>query len=203
MNWQIRNLTIGYKHPLLEVKELVLEENSCIALIGENGKGKSSFLRCIAGIDKPLEGDINMPSVYRGALGFVSTFRPQEDYLSVQDYLCFGFADKLPEQTFMLMDQLKLKLGMNDEVASLSDGQFRRLSMLRQLQKDPKVILLDEPSAYLDRVNKSILIDLIVELKKSKIIVVTSHDFEFLKAVADRVYEIKNQSLNEHTVNGL
>ena len=78
----------------------------------------------------------------------------------------------------------------------LSDGQFRKLAIVRQLLKEPGVLLLDEPSAFLDTENKVFLAELFNRLKQQCIVILSTHDLHFASTCADEYLELKNNQIS-------
>lgn len=165
-------------------------EGERVGLIGANGSGKSTLLRILAGLDRPDEGEVTMRRGLR--LGFV----PQEDLFppetSVEQVLVEALA-KSPLDEIKRLAQARImlgKLGFADAqqlAQSLSGGWKRRLSLARELIKEPELLLLDEPTNHLD-------LEGILYIEKllsggSIAFLMVSHDRYLLENAATRIVE--------------
>ena len=94
MELLIKNLSIGYEFALCENINLSLTTNNIHVLLGNNGKGKTTFLKTIAGILPPIKGSIQMDNKTKNSIAFVGTQKPHVEYLSVKEYWEFGIAKR-------------------------------------------------------------------------------------------------------------
>ena len=146
--------------------ELELQAGSALALFGASGAGKSTVLACIAGIEEPDDGYVQLnglrifpPSLplHRRPLGYLTQEPGLFPHLSVSDNVTFGIpkeAAATAEQRQWietLRDRLQLAPLWNAPAALISGGQARRVSLARMLARKPPLVLLDEPFAGLDR----------------------------------------------------
>lgn len=213
MKLTLKNLSIGHDRVLCSGINLSFYVGKVYVLIGDNGLGKTTLFRTIAGGLKSLNGEVvfedglsemkygeESNTIGASKIAFLGTERPAVDYLSVKDFLSFGFVSSSDKYCDELLTRFELKNFQNSAVSVLSDGQFKKLALIRQLLKRPKVLLLDEPSAYLDIGNKDFLINVLNELKKECVLVVSTHDIDFAKKCGDEFYELKNQKLEKTTI---
>ena len=151
----------------LEVDVLIeLEAGSAIGLFGASGAGKSTVLACIAGIEQPDAGYVEMNgltffppplSLHKRSIGYLTQEPGLFPHLSVSKNICFGIPMKhrLEKQTVdwlaTLRDRLQLGPLWNAPASLISGGQARRVSLARMLARKPPLVLLDEPFAGLDR----------------------------------------------------
>lgn len=151
----------------LEVDVLIeLEAGSAIGLFGASGAGKSTVLACIAGIEQPDAGYVEMNgltffppplSLHKRSIGYLTQEPGLFPHLSVGENICFGIPMKhrLEKQTVdwlaTLRDRLQLGPLWNAPASLISGGQARRVSLARMLARKPPLVLLDEPFAGLDR----------------------------------------------------
>jgi ABC-type multidrug transport system ATPase subunit len=154
-------------------------------LWGRNGSGKTTFLRTIAGFIDPLEGEV---LIRQSEVAMVNQFRPSVPNLTVSEYLTFGVDHKLEQDYFDIQEWL------DKPVAHLSDGQFKLVAITRQMLKDKPILILDEPTAFLDIYAKQKLAEVIKEIKKNKVVVIVSHDAQFIKKIGDELLELKDRS---------
>jgi ABC-type cobalamin/Fe3+-siderophores transport system ATPase subunit len=184
--FSIKKANIGYdKHPLIVDVQLTFEKGKVYCLWGRNGSGKTTFLRTIAGFIDPLEGEV---LIRQSEVAMVNQFRPSVPNLTVSEYLTFGVDHKLEQDYFDIQEWL------DKPVAHLSDGQFKLVAITRQMLKDKPILILDEPTAFLDIYAKQKLAEVIKEIKKNKVVVIVSHDAQFIKKIGDELLELKDRS---------
>ncbi len=145
---------------------LELEAGSAVGLFGASGAGKSTVLACIAGIEEPDDGFVQLnglqlfpPSLplHRRPLGYMTQEPGLFPHLSVSENIHFGISSSLaataPQQQWIetLRDRLQLGPLWHAPAALISGGQARRVALARMLARKPPLVLLDEPFAGLDR----------------------------------------------------
>jgi molybdate transport system ATP-binding protein len=145
---------------------LELEAGSAVGLFGASGAGKSTVLACIAGIEEPDDGFVQLnglqlfpPSLplHRRPLGYMTQEPGLFPHLSVSENIHFGISKSLAataeQQQWIntLRDRLQLGPLWNAPASLISGGQARRVALARMLARKPPLVLLDEPFAGLDR----------------------------------------------------
>jgi molybdate transport system ATP-binding protein len=145
---------------------LELEPGSAVGLFGASGAGKSTVLACIAGIEQPDDGFVQLnglqlfpPSLplHRRAIGYMTQEPGLFPHLSVSENIHFGIAKALAgtaqQQQWIatLRNRLQLDPLWHAPAALISGGQARRVALARMLARKPPLVLLDEPFAGLDR----------------------------------------------------
>jgi ABC-type sulfate/molybdate transport systems ATPase subunit len=146
--------------------ELQLEPGSALGLFGASGAGKSTVLACIAGIEEPDAGSVQLnghtlfpPSLplHRRPLGYLTQDPGLFPHLSVSENVTFGISKEIAatagQQQWIetLRNRLQLTPLWNAPASLISGGQARRVSLARMLARKPPLVLLDEPFAGLDR----------------------------------------------------
>ncbi len=145
---------------------LELEAGSSVGLFGASGAGKSTVLACIAGIEAPDDGFVQLnglqlfpPSLplHRRPLGYLTQEPGLFPHLSVSENISFGISRELSaiaahqQWITTLRDRLQLSALWNAPASLISGGQARRVALARMLARKPPLVLLDEPFAGLDR----------------------------------------------------
>lgn len=145
---------------------LELEAGSSVGLFGASGAGKSTVLACIAGIEAPDDGFVQLnglqlfpPSLplHRRPLGYLTQEPGLFPHLSVSENISFGISRELAAASAhqqwiaTLRDRLQLSALWNAPASLISGGQARRVALARMLARKPPLVLLDEPFAGLDR----------------------------------------------------
>jgi molybdate transport system ATP-binding protein len=146
--------------------QLNLDQGCCLGLFGTSGAGKSTVLACIAGIEEPDDGYVEVngrkffpPSLplYKRPIGYLTQEPGLFPHLSVSENIGFGIPkDRASEKEQVewmatLRDRLQLGPLWNAPASLISGGQARRVSLARMLARKPPLVLLDEPFAGLDR----------------------------------------------------
>lgn len=201
-------LSIGHgRTVLLSGIELDLEQRQLVALIGLNGSGKSTLLRTLAGLQLPLAGRIiitgrdaeAMSSIERArAISVVLTGRPQAGLLDVRTLVSLGrqpwtgHLGRLSAADHQAVDRAIAHTGIGAFVErglhTLSDGEAQKVLIARALAQDTALMLLDEPTAYLDLVNRVRILRLLQEIahELGKTIILSTHDVQTAFDLCDR-----------------
>ncbi len=205
----LKDISVGYSGcTLIAGADVSFPTCALSAIIGRNGTGKSTLMRVMAGLADPLSGEIitgkgNVsacrPYELAQTIGFVSTERIRVTNLKVRDVVSLGrtpytnwIGRLTPEDEAAVAEALAL-VGMSDfaarEMDTLSDGEAQRVMIARVLAQDTPVILLDEPTAFLDLPNRYEVCLLLQRLarKRGKTVVFSSHDLAIVMELADRI----------------
>jgi ABC-type sugar transport system ATPase subunit len=178
-----------------------------VALVGDNGAGKSTFVKVLAGVYTPDEGTITfegqpvvIPSPAAAqALGIATVFQDLAlaDNLDVVANLFLGREvthgvldeEEMERQSWELLRQLSARIpSVRIPIASLSGGQRQTVAIARSLIGDPKVVILDEPTAALGVAQTAEVLNLVERLRdRGHGVVLISHNLADVRAVADRV----------------
>ena len=186
---KVRDLNFGHDDIVLKDLEIDILENEILSIVGANGSGKSSFLRCLAGL-VDCQGEISK-------VGCVDRI----GYLP-QDPTTLFVADKVIDDLLLVDDVVASVESHLDNFGiidlkdahpfDLSSGQKQLVALAKILLTKPQLLLLDEPTKGIDASSKEFLANLIRGLSKHMTIVVASHDLEFVAKISDRVAMIFN-----------
>ena len=208
----IKQLEIGYQNKrqynsVFKDINLTLSAGDLVGLIGDNGVGKSTFLKTITGNLTPLAGDIkinNKPisqftsQQLAQLISIVVTEKIGGFNLTVWDVVATGrtpyinFFGKLTQEDNAIvtkaLEQLNL-LPLKDKlIDELSDGQRQKVMIAKSLAQQTPIIVLDEPTAFLDHTSKHHLFSILKQLcaEQGKLIIVSSHDLELMKSYINK-----------------
>jgi iron complex transport system ATP-binding protein len=199
---EIQNLQVGFKQKVLIHVSKQFEAGKLVALIGRNGTGKSSLIRTLAGLQKELGGSVSiqgkkmsdlLPIDIAKLISVVFTQRPVVNGIDVKTLLEMGTYphqkenSSFQEKINQVILELQLEHLLNQSIESLSDGEFQKAMIGRALVQETPVILLDEPTAFLDYVAKEEVMHLLRDIahKSQKLIVFSSHDLTLVEKYAD------------------
>lgn len=210
---ELHDVTLGYGERVLMADASVgFGWGELTALIGRNGTGKSTLLRTIAALAKPQKGHITIGGVDASELtmrevasriAFVSTEDVRVQNLHVWDVVSLGRAPytnwvgRLTEEDKTKVRESLRLVGMEhfaeSSMDSLSDGERQRVMIARALAQDTPIILLDEPTAFLDLPNKYEICLLLKELahKEGKCILFSTHDLSIAIELCDTIAVIE------------
>ncbi len=208
---QIQDLNFSFnENPLIFIKNYEFKKNYFYIIIGDSGKGKSTFLDLMLNIIKPSEGQIDC-SVDHNEIGYVS----QESFMindSIKRNIAFGENDDRidNERVKLVLDQVNLKefvdslpqkenYVIKNNGSNLSVGQKQRLGIARALYYEPKIVFLDEPTSSLDEGNEINLINVIEKMKKRATVIMVTHKFKNINKY-DKLLELKNGFLEEKKI---
>ena len=221
-NIKLTGLSIGYEQsggiPLEILKNVNLSAapGEMVALIGSNGIGKSTLLRTIGGFQPWFDGEIyisnkNLCSLsakeIARLMSFVSTENIHVPNLSVFDLVAFGrfpytnWIGMLSETDKAVINEAIEKVGLSGfrerSILQISDGERQRALIARALAQDTPLIILDEPTAYLDVSNKYEIFHLLqmLALEKKKTIVLSTHDLNIALREVDKLWIISENSI--------
>lgn len=214
------NLSIGYSkkrnraivQPNLNLK---LQAGELVCLIGPNGTGKSTLLRTLAGLQKPLEGKIKIDNneleklthhAKAMLIALVLTDRIDIDNATVLDIVSFGrhpysnwwgnTSDEDEQKVLESIEMVHLMHKKDVSLSELSDGERQRVMIAKALAQDTPIIMLDEPTAHLDLPNRVEIMLLLHRLahKTNKAIILSTHELDMALQAADRIWLITNEN---------
>lgn len=189
---------------ILKGIDLFVAEGEILAVMGSSGGGKTTLLRCIAGLIPLTEGDIKVdgidvskdPERARRAMGMVFQGAALFDYLNVEQNVLFGVNRHLKlnerEKKDLLRDTLaRVNLKGSEKLfpSELSGGMRKRVGMARAIALSPKILLYDEPTTGLDPITTHQIDVLISELRTTLGVtsLLVSHDLTSVRRTADRI----------------
>lgn len=208
-----QDLSVGYNRPILKDLSLDLHRGELVCLIGPNGAGKSTLLRTLSGMRKPVSGVVRIdgldittfqPIELARQLAIVLTERVEVGNLNAYSLVSLGrypytawHGGLTPDDDAIILRALEqtgaLSLATRS-VFELSDGERQKVMIARALAQQPKVLMLDEPTAFLDLPRRVELFRLLRELARETgtAILLSTHDLDLALRVADRLWLLSN-----------
>ena len=203
------NLSHSFDYLLFENVNLKIKEKEKIAIVGSSGSGKSTLLHILSSFLKPNSGEVifNGKNLYALKQNKLIEIRKKEIGIIFQFHYLFNTFSALEnlevaallsgkEVDFALLERLKIKDVIHQNIQTLSGGQQQRVSIARVLTKKPKIIFADEPTGNLDKQNAYEVIEVLKEYcdKNSAALVTVTHDMD-IASKFDKVYVLKNKKL--------
>lgn len=210
---EIRNLSAGYDgRTVLHDVNLTVYERDFLGIIGPNGGGKTTLIKCILGLLKPTGGEIILKT--RSSLGYLPQYSTIDrkfpisveevilSGLSIQKTLTSRFTAEQKEKGKQIINRMGLEGLEHRAIGQLSGGQLQRALLGRAIISDPSVLILDEPSTYIDKRFEARLYELLAEINKECAIILVSHD---IGTVLQQVKSIAcvNETLDYHPDTGI
>jgi len=211
---KFENCRIGHEHMLYEIPDLELDRGEFVALIGANGSGKSTFMDSLTQGQFP-NGKVTVESKNWNELKLLERARTITlvdnhflgfDYLKVSEYLELGrhsytnFTGRLsPEDREIVgkyCETLHLESLLNQSTSTLSDGERQRVGIAKALIQETPIVLLDEPTAFLDYPTKKEVMSLLGKIAKEnkRLVIIASHDIDFCIEYCTRILIIEKET---------
>ena len=210
---EIKDLSAGYENQVvLENVSLTISTNDFIGVIGPNGGGKTTLIKTILGLVKPISGEMNL-LISKKNIGYLPQVNQIDKRfpISVMDVVRSGKADTAlfssfhknrdeKEKAESLIQEMGITSIRHKSIGELSGGQMQRVFLCRALMNEPELLILDEPSTYVDNNFEGELYLKLKELNNRMAILLISHDVGtisfFVKTIA-----CVNRSLHHHPSN--
>lgn len=222
---EIKNLEIGYHNKiLLKDTSSIFPDAQLTALIGRNGTGKSTLMRALAGINKNYKGEIildkeNLRNLNNTTLAkkiaFVNTQRPRMSNLKCREVVALGrspytgWNGRLSAYDKEMVEKAIVKVGMKDyldrNLNSLSDGESQKIMIARAIAQDTPLLLLDEPTSFLDLPTRHELVSFLRQLAEEdrKSIIFSTHELDLALKLSHNIALLHNQSLTNLPVSSM
>ena len=214
----IKNLSFKYdnnsENYVFKNINLEIKKGDKIAIVGESGVGKSTFINVLTGLLKPSGGNISADgrSIFENIKNWqeIISYIPQDIYLiddTIEKNITFSTQEENVDKTWV--DEVLKLSNIYDEINNLknktqtlvgnrgirfSGGQKQRLAIARAIYKKPQILIMDEPTSGLDSENEGKLIDNILSLSKDITLIMISHNIDRSKGKFD-VYKLNNNLL--------
>ena len=208
------SLAAGYRgRPVRDGVTVQLRQGEMVCLLGRNGAGKSTLLRVLAGLEKPLQGRVELhtadgfrdlhtlvPRERARRLGVILQERSDFGMMTVRELVNLGrhphtgWSGRLSEDDRAAvqgaLDELGAGVLAERTVASLSDGERQKVMIARALAQEPDLFLLDEPTAYLDLPGRVEVLKLLRDLSRQgkRTVLVSTHELDLALRLADRLW---------------
>jgi len=213
---EINDLCFAYeKDIILENINLIVEPLDFLAIIGPNGGGKSTLLRLILGLLKPMQGSIRIlggsPYEHLSEIGYVpQNTNVNTDFpIKVLEVVLmghiggkrplFGYGKEEIACAMGALAQVGMEAYAHQRIGDLSGGQRQRVMIARALCAHPKILMLDEPTASIDVKGQKEIYELLKRLNETMTVIVVSHDISVILEYANKAAHV-NKRLAFHDI---
>ena len=229
MDLSLNDLYIGYdddasRHVVAEALNASLTGGAMACLVGANGVGKSTLMRTLSGFQPALRGEVRIDGCELGSytprelserVGVVLTEREAMPDLTVEEVVAIGrvpytnFWGTLSEEDRRAVDEAIALVGIESlrhkKIGRVSDGERQKAMIAKALAQQTGVILLDEPTAFLDYGSKVAVMRLLRQLAhdEGKAILLSTHDLEIAFQTADEVWILQREGLQTGSLDAL
>ena len=190
---------------------LTLYEHEFLGVIGPNGGGKTTLLKVILGLLPPVKGTIRFYQDGAEVSSLKMGYLPQMSQIDrkfpihVREVIASGLASEKPrlrpfsKDQNRRIDEVAQQMGIEDlmshPIGELSGGQLQRVLLGRSIVSRPKLLVLDEPNSYLDKLFEPQFHQLLKDINQESAIILVSHDVEAVRSLASRCLVIENGKL--------
>lgn len=213
MELKINNLSFSYSREKIVLKDVsfAVEQGEVLGVLGTNGTGKTTLLKCINNILQPTVGGIyfgkeDIAKLKQNQIAKIIAYVPQyANNLSPVTVIDFVMQGRIPYAGFSfsqhdkqivldVLQQFDLENYAFIKVNELSGGERQRVLIARALAQDPKIIILDEPTSSLDLYNQLFILEIIKEMgqKENLAVIMTIHDLNLASMFCDKLLMLKN-----------
>ncbi len=186
---------------ILENINLSVKQNDFLGIIGPNGGGKTTLLRVILGLIKPDNGDVKVfgksPEEGRKLIGYLPqySFFDQDFPMSVFDAVLMGryrgmfrnYSREDEEESLNALKTVGMLKFRERQIGKLSGGQLQRVFIARAIARQPRLLLLDEPTASIDPEMQKSFYELLLKLKKKMAIILVTHDIGVVSTYVEKI----------------
>lgn len=222
--FRAEHVCVGYdEKPVIRDIEFALPKGEILTLIGPNGAGKSTFLKSIARQLRLIGGVVYLDHTeltrMSGAelsqrMAVVFTDRIKTELMTCEDVVATGrypytgrFGILSGEDYAKVEEAMELvhiaEMGQQD-FAKISDGQKQRVMLARAICQEPEIVILDEPTSYLDVKYKLEFLSVLLELrdKKQLTVIMSLHELELARLVSDKILCLKGETVERYGTPG-
>ena len=214
----IKNVTVKYdSYIALKDANLEILEDDFIGIIGPNGGGKTTLIKSIIG-SIPYSGEVTLsPTLFKDGKRLIGYLPQQTTFdkqfpISVIEVVLSGlqsqkgfstrYSQKDKTKALQLLDSMGIISIAGKQIGEISGGQMQRVLLCRAIISEPKLLILDEPTNFVDKRFESELYDILKELNKRMAIVMVSHDVHNISSAVKSIVCV-NRTIHKHNTNTL
>jgi len=211
---EVRELATGYEGKIVvDGVELEVEEGEILCIVGPNGSGKTTLLRTLAALLRPIKGRVIVigkdlfsmkPRERARIISTVLTERPDPGLLKVEELVAFGryphrsLLERLKEEDMRIVEEALRLVNAENLIGrlfvELSDGEKQKVLIARALAQEPRVLILDEPTTFLDIRHRMEIMTILrdVARRKNMAIIASLHELDIASRFCDQIVVMRN-----------
>lgn len=195
----LRNFTFSYdQEEAIRIPELTLPADGIIAVVGHNGAGKTTFSRCLCGLEKKFKGSVIMDGKILRRKDLLKTcYMVMQDVNhqlfcdSVEEEIQLGMAEENMEKVPRLLQELDLQELSQRHPMSLSGGQKQRVAIASAILANKSILVFDEPTSGLDHLHMEQTAKMITSLRGKRTVFIVTHDLELVAQCCTHILHIQ------------
>lgn len=203
---ELRNFCFSYDGvPALHIPQFTLPVGGIIAVIGNNGAGKSTFSRCLCGLEKKFKGEVGINGqVWKKRQLLKNCYMVMQDVNhqlfceTVEEEVQLGMRSENVEEVDRVLNQLDLSDLRDRHPMSLSGGQKQRVAIASAILAGKEILIFDEPTSGLDFKHMKRTAELFASLKGKQTVLIVTHDPELIQRCCDYQIHLKNGQVILH-----
>ncbi len=205
---KVENLKFGYlkDRQILDITDLNIEKNKIYLLLGQNGSGKTTLLKILAGLLKANDIKIETENNKESKKPY-EVFKKKSVYVHQHPVMLYGTVlyniayplkiagvnkDRIDSEVNSIMKRLSIENLSNKNSREISAGEAQKTAIARAITTERELILLDEPIANIDKNSLVLIEDLLLELKKERTIILSSHNSFLNYRMCDYIITLEN-----------
>ena len=207
---EMKNISFGYENEkVIKNFSLLMNKGEIYVFLGENGSGKTTLINLLIGLYTNYTGEIKYNSINQDKINLYKTRERCFGVISQAPLLFNGTVkDNLMIDKDISWANLKFNLitkeeninnfldkNINELTTRMSGGEGQKINIIRELLRNRSILVLDEPTSSLDYASKELLKKMITRIKDDHIIILISHDREFLEGLQSKKIYVKNRSI--------
>ncbi|MFW5657018.1 MAG: metal ABC transporter ATP-binding protein [Bacteroidota bacterium] len=212
---KLRDITAGYQgNPVLVVDEFDVFSNDFIGIIGPNGGGKTTLVKTILGLLKPMKGSVvyTFDQKDKNQIGYLPQLKKVDERFPIsveevvlsglhqQNGLRFKKSKENDKKVDEALERFNISSLRHEIIGDLSGGQQQRAYLARAVISSPRLLVLDEPDAYVDNTFEKELYEILRELSEESAVLIVSHDLGMISPYVKSIACV-NQKLHYHPTN--
>lgn len=202
---ELRDFSFSYeKKDAISIPEVSLQEGAVIAIIGKNGAGKSTFSRCLCGLEKKFKGQVvigekifHRKQLLKQCYMVMQDVNHQLFCESVEEEVQLGMVEENAVNVSSVLKSLDLEGFAEHHPMSLSGGQKQRVAIASAILADKSILVFDEPTSGLDYCHMEQTAKLITSLKGKKTTIIVTHDPELIVRCCTHILHLEEGSIRE------
>lgn len=199
---EIEGLNFSYNNnKILENLDFTINDGDYIAIVGDNGAGKSTFIKCLLGINKVGHNQIKIDGICNSCfkkyneIGYVPQTKSKRVELPLTGRELFALVTKDEKKINRVINRLNIKDVVGKNLNMLSGGQSQRINIAKALLNDIKYLILDEPTTGLDKASREGLYELLRQLNiEGLTIIVVSHHLDEIDEDVSQILNLNGRA---------